>query len=384
MPPIRNHALKTPHAEIDVLATTVVGRDTVAAIREKIVSRPPDVVVVDYDESRWRWLADPAFREQADLVDIIRKKELPVLNARLAMGILRKVISPPTEEVSEDEEVRVAVETARELGIDVVFSRRAVEVEGVRAWRRSSLAARVRLLLALVFGSLRRTSLAVAGAHEVREQFDARARRAEVERRAGAAAAAVVFNEAELWSASVLGALQGRVLFVTREIQFPGIEAALELDDVSTAGLGHVPEPSLFARVLPWLFSAGIIAAFVFGFAFGDFEKMKTALTMWIVAHVALAGLGAAASGGHPWTIAAAGLSAPFVSLNPAVGAGMIGAFVQAIAAPPSVRDMDKVGDDIAHWRGWWRNRLSRILLVFVLANLGSTAASFLALAWLS
>ena len=127
-----------------------------------------------------------------------------------------------------------------------------------------------------------------------------------------------------------------------------------------------------------------IVAAFVFGFAFGDFEKMKAALTMWIIAHVALAGLGAAASAGHPWTIAAAGLSAPFVSLNPAVGAGMIGAFVQAIAAPPSVRDMDKVGDDIAHWRGWWRNRLSRILLVFVLANIGSTLASFFSLAWLS
>ena len=35
--------------------------------------------------------------------------------------------------------------------------------------------------------------------------------------------------------------------------------------------------------------------------------------------------------------------------------------------------------DDVLDWRGWWRNRVSRTLLVFLLTNLGMLLGEYLA-----
>jgi pheromone shutdown protein TraB len=44
---------------------------------------------------------------------------------------------------------------------------------------------------------------------------------------------------------------------------------------------------------------------------------------------------------------------------------------------------MEQVSDDIAHLSGWWRNRVTRVLLVFFLSSLGSTIGTFVAFGWL-
>ena len=74
---------------------------------------------------------------------------------------------------------------------------------------------------------------------------------------------------------------------------------------------------------------------------------------------------------GHPATIAAAAISAPFTSLTPLIGAGYVAAFTQLWARPPRVGDFRTVGDDLAKPSRWWARRLMRIFLVFVLTTLG-------------
>ncbi len=81
--------------------------------------------------------------------------------------------------------------------------------------------------------------------------------------------------------------------------------------------------------------------------------------------------------------MAAAFVAAPLTSLNPTIGAGMVTGVVQAWAGKPRVYDMEHLLDDLAHWRGWWRNRVSRVLLVFFFSNLGSSIGTFVAFGWL-
>ena len=76
----------------------------------------------------------------------------------------------------------------------------------------------------------------------------------------------------------------------------------------------------------------------------------------------------------HWWAlaVAAAFLAAPITSLTPVIGAGYVTAFVQTYFKPPLVSELKEVARDIGAFRGWWRNRLLRIFLVFVLTTLGS------------
>jgi len=35
--------------------------------------------------------------------------------------------------------------------------------------------------------------------------------------------------------------------------------------------------------------------------------------------------------------------------------------------------------DDIGEWRGWWRNRVVRVFLLFTLVNIGTMAGEYIA-----
>ena len=69
--------------------------------------------------------------------------------------------------------------------------------------------------------------------------------------------------------------------------------------------------------------------------------------------------------------------AAPFTSLTPVIGAGYVAAFVQTWFVPPTVQEIQTVGEAISTAKGWWTNRLLRILLVFLLTTLGSVIGTW-------
>ena len=72
-------------------------------------------------------------------------------------------------------------------------------------------------------------------------------------------------------------------------------------------------------------------------------------------------------------------LAAPLTSLNPTIGAGMVTAGVEIFLRKPKVGDFSRLRADTTHWKGWWRNRVSRVLLVFVLSTMGSAIGTYVA-----
>lgn len=377
---VQRREIETGEQRIVLLGTGVVGPDTLSEIESAIRAESPDAVVIDYDETRWSWLDEPHLREDLDLVEVIKRGDLPVLNSRLGFSVLQKRLAPRFD-VEPDADISVAVETARDVGSEVVFGRRPVEVEGIRAWRGGGLWGRLRLGVSLVVGSLRPSVVEPAKAAELRTHWSPSELRAEA-RVIARSAGPVLFDEADRWLASRVRQAGSTVVVVANSTVVGPVATLLEGAVPDVDGLDEIPQPSAIARAMPWIFSAAIVAAFVLGFVFADFDKMMDAVFAWCMSNMAFGALGAILAMAHPWSIVATSLSAPFVSLNPAVGAGMVGALVQALVAPPSVRDMERVGDDVTEWRGWWRNRLSRILLIFVFANVSSSIGSVLAFAW--
>ena len=57
----------------------------------------------------------------------------------------------------------------------------------------------------------------------------------------------------------------------------------------------------------------------------------------------------------------------------------MATAAVEIFLRKPSVGDFSALRRDTTTPRGWWRNRVSRILLVFILSTLGSAIGTYVA-----
>lgn len=70
---------------------------------------------------------------------------------------------------------------------------------------------------------------------------------------------------------------------------------------------------------------------------------------------------------------------APLKPFRPGVPVGAASAGVEVWMHRPRVADFDSLRDDVIHWTGWWKNRISRTLLVFVLTNLGMTLGVWIA-----
>jgi pheromone shutdown protein TraB len=99
----------------------------------------------------------------------------------------------------------------------------------------------------------------------------------------------------------------------------------------------------------------------------------------WVIINGGLSALGALLATGHPMTILTAFVAAPLTSLNPAVGAGMVTAAAELYFRKPQVKDFGSLRHDTTHWKGWWKNRVSRTLLVFIFSTLGSAVGTYLA-----
>jgi pheromone shutdown protein TraB len=151
--------------------------------------------------------------------------------------------------------------------------------------------------------------------------------------------------------------------------------AAAAADDLEA--LERTPPPSRWTRLLPWALVALVLFGFYLGFQRNPDLGWRL-LVEWAVINGGLAGIGAMIALAHPLTVLGTALAAPFTSLNPMVGAGFVAAGLELWLRRPSVGDFQRLRRDVTTLRGWWRNRVARTLVVFVLATLGSVLGTYL------
>ena len=152
-----------------------------------------------------------------------------------------------------------------------------------------------------------------------------------------------------------------------------GMKRQLESEDLPDMDeITSIPADGNFWKIVGWSIPLVIVGSIVaIALTQGTAAAGENAL-IWFLANAIPSGIGAMIALGHPVTIAAAALSAPFTSLTPLIGAGYVAAFAQLWARPPRVSDFRTVGEDFAIPSRWWKSRLMQIFLVFILTTLGS------------
>ncbi len=138
-----------------------------------------------------------------------------------------------------------------------------------------------------------------------------------------------------------------------------------------------IPNVSKSFKVIGWAIPVLIIGSLVI---IGSQKGAGVAgenLLFWILANGIPAAIGALLALAHPYTIISAFASAPITSLTPVIGAGYVTAFIQVLSSPPVVKEFETAGDDISTFKGWWKNRLLRVFLVFLLTGLGSAVGTW-------
>jgi pheromone shutdown protein TraB len=134
-------------------------------------------------------------------------------------------------------------------------------------------------------------------------------------------------------------------------------------------------------KAIGWGVTTAIVASIVYLGKKQGLDAARDNALIWCLAHSIPSALGGLIALGHPLTILSAFVSAPFTALSPAIGVGYVAAFVQTYLVPPRVSELQNVGDDMAKAKLWWKNRLLRVFLVFILTSLGGALGTWVGLA---
>ena len=137
-------------------------------------------------------------------------------------------------------------------------------------------------------------------------------------------------------------------------------------------------------KVVKWAIPVLIVTLIIAGFFKGGTGHSMESIYIWVLVNGILSAFGAAVALGHPLTILASFIGAPITSLNPMIAAGWVAGLVQAGVKKPTVADLEELPSAILTVKGFWMNPVSRILLVVVLANLGSALGTFIAGSWIA
>ncbi len=357
--------------EIVLIGTAHVSRESTELVRRVIEAAQPDGVCIELDAGRYEALSKPQRFEQLDLRQILRNRQVPTLFANLLLAAFQHSLGMQLG-VRPGAELLEGARTAEALGKPFYLCDREVRITLRRAWAALSWWKKSEMVSTLAASLFARPEMSEDDLRELRERDVMTQLLAELAKEFPGLKA-VLIDERDAYLAEKIRQAPGaKLVAVVGAGHVAGLAAHLERGEpIALAPLESIPAPSRWTGIIGWTIPALILLALVWlGFERGAAEVEASAL-QWILATGTPTAIAAALSFAHPATIVAAFLAAPITTLSPLIGAGHVTAFVQSYYRPPLVRELSHVLDDLGSWRGLWRNRLLRILLVFVTTSLG-------------
>ncbi len=370
--------LKYGDKEVFLVGTAHVSRESVDLARQVIEEVRPDTVCVELCQSRYESISQGNRWQETNLFKVVREKKAFLLLANLILASFQRRIGEKLD-VKPGQEMITAMDAARDCGAHIALVDRDVRTTLSRAWRFMKWSSKLKLVGELLasFGEI--DKLEKEDIEGMKNKDVLEAMLAEVAE-AMPEVKKILIDERDGYLAHKIKNAPGdKIVAVVGAGHVPGIKKCWD-EEVDLASLEAIPPKSRLLAGFKWGLPLLIIAMIVAGFFKSGLNAGTEMVTWWIMVNAVFAGLGATLALSHPFTICSAVVAAPFTSLNPMIAAGWVSGLVELFMRKPKVRDFETLPFDLSHFRGFWKNGITRVLLVVVLTNLGSAVGTFVAI----
>jgi pheromone shutdown-related protein TraB len=371
-----------------VVGTAHVSEASVAEVREVIERERPEVVCVELDKQRHEALTqDTAFRK-LDIFKVIREGKSLYLLAHLALTAYQRRMGAALG-VKPGSELLAAVDAANATGARVELVDRDINITLKRTWANVGLWKRSMLLSSLLVGFGDDKSgepVTKESIEKLKEQRALSEMLTELSKAMPEVKVPLIDERDEYLADGIRrsgGAGVKKVVAVVGAAHVPGIKRHWGAP-IDRARLEKLPPPSKLWTAVKWLVPILFLVALVWGWRSSNSHSLMEMMLAWIAPTSIGAGVLTLIGGGHPLTILTAAIVAPVCAIHPLIGTAMFTGLVEAWLRRPSVADCERLPDDIQTLRGFWRNPVTRILLVAILSGLGTAIGFWVGVGWVA
>ncbi|PRX73294.1 pheromone shutdown-related protein TraB [Bacillus sp. V-88] len=356
--------------EFILIGTAHVSRQSAEQVKEVIEAERPDTVCVELDEPRYQSIVEGDKWRDTDIFQVIKDKKATLLLMNLAIGSFQRRMAKQFG-IKPGQEMIQGIESAKELNAELVLADRNIQVTFSRIWNSVGFSGKAKLLTQIIYSIFSTDTITEEELEKIKSQDMLDSMLNEFTQVFPKLKTPLIDERDQYLAQKIKEAPGKKIVAVLGAAHVPGITQEIH-NEHNLDKLNERPAKSKWPKIIGWTIPIMILAVIAYTFISNPDAGIQQGIS-WILWNGGFSALGVAIGMGHPLAILTAFVAAPITSLNPLLAAGWFAGFVQAYFRRPNVGDFDSLPEDVLSIKGFWRNKVTRVLLIVVLANLGST-----------
>jgi pheromone shutdown-related protein TraB len=361
--------------EFILVGTAHVSKNSAEQVKEVIEAERPDSVCVELDEQRYQTITEGKKWQDTDIFKIIKEKKATLLLVNLVLSSFQKRIAKQFG-INAGQEMIQGIESAKEVGANLVLADRNIQVTFSRIWHGVGFWGKIKLTMQIFLSIFADDNITEEELEKFKSQDMLNSLLNDFTEIFPKLKIPLIDERDQYLAQKIREAAGPKVVAVLGAAHVPGIKEEIKREhDLEV--LTKVPPKSKITGIIGWSIPVLIIALIAYTFIANPSAGAQQTLS-WVLWTGSFAAIGTALAFAHPLSILTAFVVAPITTLHPLIAAGWFAGLTQAYMRRPSVRDFENLAEDIFSLKGFWHNKVTRILLIVTLANLGGTVGTFI------
>ena len=363
--------------EIYLVKTAHVSKNSVADVDECVNEVNPDSICIELDKQRYDKISNPeAYREQ-DIVKVIKEKQVGFLLVNLILASFQKRMAKTMDSTS-GAEMMEGIKLSKEKHTRLIMADRSIKTTFTRIWNKLEFKEKIHLLTGIIESIFEDEDISEEDIAKLKEADALEAALLDIGKEFPTVKKVLVDERDQYLCEKIRTAPGNKIVAIIGAAHAKGIERNLENDNIDINELDDPCKKKVStSSIIKWLIPLIIIAIIAYTIITNKDLGLQQ-LKSWVLWNGSLAALGAIIALGHPLTILTAFVMAPITSLNPLLASGWFAGIVEATIRKPKVKDFEDLAIDTATAKGFWKNKVTKILFVVLFTNLMSSIATYI------
>ncbi|MBF7096525.1 TraB/GumN family protein [Alkalibacter mobilis] len=356
--------------QIILVGTAHVSKNSAEEVKKIIDQEKPDSVCIELDEQRYKSIKDKDKWRNTDIVKIIKDKKAGFMLTNIILSNYQRKIAEQFN-INPGQEMIQGITSAADTGAVTVMADRDIQTTFTRLWRKVSFWGKIKLIASIMYSLIDDEDITEEDLERMKTEDMLSSALSEMSKAFPTLKKYLVDERDQYLAYKIKNAPGEKIVAVLGAAHTPGVRKEL-FKDQDIKELESIPEKSAFSKIGGWIIPGLIILMILFTFTVDTSMAFNQVINfvLWVGS---LAAVGTIVAGGHILSAVTSFLMAPLSAIHPLLATGWFAGITEAHIRKPKVEDFEDLSKDLYSLKGFWKNKVTRTLMVVAFSNLGCT-----------